>query len=389
MIRKNYINIVLKKELLDTIRDKKTLLINIALPAIVWPLLTVFITQYSTIQTLKQNERVSNVVLVGEEISVLSSAILDDDKIQSIKQNDRFKWELDLFDAQQESNNVDFHKYDVTLNEAYEESFKTVESMIQAGKIDAIIIQQSENSDEFSATLNSRLMLLYDSTNPDSQQAANRINIILETIANDLIRERMNEARINEFLLTPFSYSINDVANQTKTISNIIGRVLPLILIFLIVIGGFYPAITMTAGEKEHGTLPSVLCTPITHLELLFGKYLAINVITFIGVAMNVTSISAVIYFGIATAPVNISPTILIYIFLSLIPISMLFSAMFMTVAMFANSFREGQNLLTPVTLLAVLPAYSALLPGMKLSLATAIIPGVNISLLIRPYSKR
>ncbi len=384
MIRKNYIKIVFKKELLDTIRDKKTLLINIALPVIVWPLLTVFITQYSTIQTLRQNERVSKVVLIGDQISAFSSAILADDKIQSIKLKDQFNWELDLFEVQEESKNVDFCKYNIKLNDAFKGSFKTVESMIQDGQVDAIIVQQSKNIDKITATLNFRLMLLYDSTNPDSEQAANRINNMLETVANNLINERINKAQINESLLKPFSYSINNVADQTKTMSNIIGRILPLILIFLIVIGGFYPAITMTAGEKEHGTLPTVLCTPITHIELLFGKYLAINVITIIGVAMNVTSISAVIYFGMAAFPVNISPMILIYIFLSLIPISMLFSAMFMSVAMFANSFREGQNLLTPVTLLAVLPAYSALLPGMKLNLITAMIPGVNISLLIR-----
>jgi sodium transport system permease protein len=384
MIRKHYILTVFKKELLETIRDKKTILINIALPVLVWPAMTVFITQYAATQTLKQQAKISRIALIGDDTPEIETEIKKSEKLEIIDLDKDLQWDLALL-PEPKNKNVEIEQpLPALMGKEKENSiFTQAEFLIQDNAVDALLIRQFQPFDH-DGQENVKVWILYDGTYPDSDQAADRLIDVLEELSETLVDERLDQIQLEEEFLQPLKLATKNVAGKKKTTSNLVGRILPLMLIFLIVIGGFYPAITMTAGEKEHGTLPTILCSPISHLELLGGKYLAIMVITLIGVSLNVGSISAVIYFGMAELPLNFSPMIVVCIFVSLIPLSMLFIALFIGVAIFANNFREGQNLLSPVTLIAILPAYSAILPGTELNAFTAMIPGVNISLLIR-----
>lgn len=378
MIRRDNILAILQKELLDTVRDKKTMIINIALPVVLWPTMAMIMTQFANSQFVKQQQTVSRVAFVGQPTARIAEAVSTAERIDVVDLRAEHRQKiislLTPLPTDMDTANTETGSASTT---------RAVEAVIEADDIDAIIVVRTLQA-KLNHPANVRMNILYDSTNETSEQAAERIRTILSELRDELVRERLADHGFDISFLQPLKLSFRNIATTTKTTQDVAGKMLPLLLIVLIVLGGFYPAITMTAGEKEHGTLPTLLCTPISHLELLLGKYFAILAIALAGVFANIASICAVLVFGLGDVGTTLSPTIVGCIAVALVPTAMLYTALFMAVAIFANSFREGQNLLSPITMVAVLPAYSAFLPGVEMTMVTAVTPGFNIALLIK-----
>jgi len=380
MMRRDYVLTVLHKELLDTVRDKKTLLMNIGIPVLIWPLMAIFVTQFTATQVMKQQEQTSRIVLLGEH-EALEAAIDEGEKLElvSLPEGVDLLQHADLLAAEDPPEPPAEGKKKLGPPEVVLTAIHAkVEELVHEKALDAVVAQRQIGK-------NIRFWVLYDETEPASMLAATRMRRVLRDLAESAMEARLSEAGLDRDYIRPIASTLDNVAPAVKTSGSMIGQMLPLLLIVFVVLGGFYPAIIMTAGEKENGTLPTLLCAPINHLELLAGKYLAILAIALIGVSANIFSIGAVLWFGLAEFGVaTVSPVYFFYIFLALIPVAMLYTALFMTVAIFANSFREGQNMLSPITVVAIVPAYAALLPGIELSAITAITPGINITLLIK-----
>ena len=149
----------------------------------------------------------------------------------------------------------------------------------------------------------------------------------------------------------------------------------------MLLVGCFHPAIEMTAGEKEHSTLPSLLATPARTLALVLGKYAAVIMIAITSVSMNLLSIAIVLAFQIQ---VGLSFGSFVLIFAALFPLAMLFAAVAMAVTSFASTYQQGQNLLAPFIIVGMLPGLAALLPDFELSVSSALIPALNVSLLLK-----
>jgi sodium transport system permease protein len=381
MIRGDYVRTVLHKELLDTVRDKKTLLMNIGIPVLIWPLMAIFVTQFTATQVMKQQEQTSQVVMLGEH-HALAAAITEGEKLEltELPEGVDLMEHVDALSAEDPPPlpRPDGKKKLAPPEAPLSKIHQLVEGLVHDKAVDAVIAQRQVDN-------NLRFWVLYDETEPRSMLAATRLRHILRDLAESAMEDRLTEAGLDRAYIRPIASTLDNVAPAVKTSGSMIGQMLPLLLIVFVVLGGFYPAIIMTAGEKENGTLPTLLCAPINHLELLAGKYLAILIIALVGVSANIFSIGAVLWFGLAEFGIaGVSPIHFFYIFLALIPVAMLYTALFMTVAIFANSFREGQNLLSPITVIAIVPAYAALLPGIELTAITAITPGINITLLIK-----
>jgi len=378
MIRWAHVKTIFHKEFLDTVRDKKTLLMNLGLPIVVWPVLAVFLTEFAASQMARQQERVSRIALVGDNVEPLAAAVAKQTQINLVHLAKGLTWDF----SEPVEHSVPGKRGQRRAEEAPKSpGHRQVEALIQDDMIDLVIVCETEHAGPYT---NKRLRILADYTIPHSAAAAGRAEKLLERLAQDALAVRLEALGLAQAQLEPWGVTSEDVAPMQKTVATVAGRVLPLLLIVLIVLGGFYPAIIMTAGEKEHGTLPTLLCAPINHLELMFGKYLAILVQALTGVFTNLISIMAVVQLGLGDLPIAASPMIFLGAFIALIPVAMLYTALFMTVAIFANSFREAQNLLSPFTFVAIIPAYAALLPGIKLTALTALAPGLNITLLIK-----
>lgn len=158
--------------------------------------------------------------------------------------------------------------------------------------------------------------------------------------------------------------------------------------------GAMYPAIDTTAGEKERGTLETLLTLPIGNMELIMSKFLSVATIAVVSVFINVLSMGGIAAYLYATINAlsegagtfrlgSFVPAILISV-VCIIAFALFMSAVVMCICAFAKSFKEANNYVTPLTLVVLLTAYIGFIPNVELSTTTAIIPVANICLLMK-----
>ncbi len=178
--------------------------------------------------------------------------------------------------------------------------------------------------------------------------------------------------------------AVTNVAPDARQSGQILGLFLPFLLVTMSLLGGFYPAIDLTAGEKERGTMQTLLCAPVSPVEIVTGKYLAVWITSLIAALANVVSLGATMMRILPGDAISVSPATLLLAFAMLVPVTLFITAVFLAVAAFAKDFKDGQNFLTPVYMLLALPAGATMLRGIELNAWTAFVPVVNIALLIK-----
>ena len=167
-----------------------------------------------------------------------------------------------------------------------------------------------------------------------------------------------------------------------------IATLIPLILILMTVTGAVYPAIDLTAGERERGTLEALISAPVPRHELLFAKYLAVLTVAMLTAIANLTSMAITAYsngmeqllFGTG----GISIKMLALLLGLLIVFAGFFAATILILTSFARSFKEAQAYLIPVMLISLAPGIFCLLPGIEMTAWMSVTPLVNIVILAR-----
>jgi sodium transport system permease protein len=151
--------------------------------------------------------------------------------------------------------------------------------------------------------------------------------------------------------------------------------------------GSMYPAIDLAAGEKERGTLETLLTTPTRRMEILLGKFgvvmltgLFSAIVSIAGMSLGVSLIDTAspLYETIVT--ILEVKTILLLLSL-LLPLTVFFAALSLSLSLYARSFKEAQNIITPMMFVVIVPAFIGVMPGMELNSVTALIPILNVSL--------
>jgi ABC-2 type transport system permease protein/sodium transport system permease protein len=175
-------------------------------------------------------------------------------------------------------------------------------------------------------------------------------------------------------------------AEQSTGIS--LAAVVPLILILMTITGAVYPAIDLTAGERERGTMEALIAAPVPRFGLLLSKYVAVVTVALLTAAINILAmtitISSVGLGELLFGPRGLSLAAMLQVFPLLVLFAAFFSAVLLTLTSFARSFKEAQAYLVPLMLLAIGPGLASLIPGIKLEGVWVVAPLVNMVLLAR-----
>ena len=167
-----------------------------------------------------------------------------------------------------------------------------------------------------------------------------------------------------------------------------LATLVPLILILMTVTGAVYPAIDLTAGERERGTLEALVAAPVPRHELLFAKYLAVLCVAMLTALANLLSMVVTSYAsgleGLLFGAGGITLSVIVSTLGLLCVFAAFFSAIILVLTSFARSFKEAQAYLIPVMLVSLAPGVLCLLPGIEFNATYAVTPLVNIVLLAR-----
>jgi len=193
-------------------------------------------------------------------------------------------------------------------------------------------------------------------------------------------------------LIQPFRIEQKNVASTEEVSGAVIGGLVPYFIIVMSLAGAMYPAMDLTAGEKERGTIETILCSPVSRVHLVLGKFLMVFTAAMLTGILAMTSMGMTFAGGkklLAGVPqssdfgfsASVSMKSLVVVFVMVVPLAVLFSAALLAIALFAKSYREAQSYLSPLTIVVMLPAVVSVLPGVELNAFLSLIPVLNTSL--------
>ncbi len=196
-------------------------------------------------------------------------------------------------------------------------------------------------------------------------------------------------------VLEPVKLEAHNTADMREVVGEQAGGMLPYMFIIFCYLGALYPAIDLAAGEKERGTLETLLLAPIPRVQLVLGKFLVVFTAGVVSALLSIAGLGLWLAYqgqevGGAMGEIikSVSPIDLTLIALMLVPMAAMFSALLLSISIYAKSFKEAQSYSAPLNMLVIMPAVLAMLPGIELDWTWALVPITNISLAIKELIK-
>ena len=349
--------VLLNKEILHLFRDTKTILQTVIIPTFITPLLIGAIFWY--ISSIAQEESIKTY-----KVSVFG----DSELINTLDESERL--------------NI-FTKRNVT------EVINDVET-----EVTDVGLSISSN---FDGNLNNKLsgeITIYSKNLDTFSQAKNVIESSIRTYENQIREDRLTELNLDEDFIDPIKVIEEDLTTEEEFAGPFVGAFVAFMFIAYILTGSMYPAIDLGAGEKERGTMETLVSTNISTVEIIIGKMFSITlsaVITAIFSTLGFIIPLILIYlfyadsipqyaFDVIAAIVN--PVAILGIFVLIIPLSIFMGSLLLAISIYAKNTKEASLLMGNIVLVFFAPAYVPLInPGMDLDLVGSLIPCFNLAL--------
>ena len=369
----NWTNIltVYLKELKDSLRDRRTLLSTIIIPTLVMPLLTFGVGKVASgVIGKARSETPTVMILGGEDSPGVVARLKESKKIKVVPTS--LDWKEDITEKKVRAA--------VQLPEKFEVG-------LTAGAAPTVVIYHYEGEMK-------------------SSFGAGELEKFFRELREQTTTARLAERSLPATLAKPFDFKRENVAPPEKVGGNLFGGVVPYLIIILCFTGAMYPAMDLTAGEKERGTMETLLCSPVARVDIVLGKFLmvltgSLSAMGFMLLSMGVTALVAgsllmgggsMAKAGAAAAasvPAGsviplIDPLGLVGVLAMVFPVAVLFAALALTISLFAKSSKEAQSYLAPLMIVIIMPAVIGMLPGIDLNARLALVPLLNLSLVCK-----
>jgi sodium transport system permease protein len=356
------IGIVYRKELTEALRDRRTLISTLLVPLLLFPLLSVGFGALAVTLVKKAEEETPKVMLLGGADSpAVLEALRTSKKIEVVLATPDWK--------------------DKIINKEIRAAIAIPDGF------EASLAQQNPQTIEiykYEGELKSSI-------------SADTVERSLKAYRDTVIEARLDANHVPSSILSPFRIKQDNVAPPEKVGGAAFGGIIGYMVILLCLTGGMYPAMDLTAGEKERGTMETILSSPISRLDLVLGKFFLVLTASLVTAALSVLSMGVSFWgmqqlkaFDVAKNPdaagmqLHIGFTAVLSVFLMALPLAVLFSAGLITISLFAKSYKEAQSYVSPLMILVIVPAVAAMLPGVELTAKLALIPILNVSLLCK-----
>ena len=348
---------IFKKELKETLRDKRTLIMMLVIPILIFPLiLNVVVGVSSSFEESAENKTLK-IGILGEPDDYLALKLNEIPNALGPK----------------------------TLIPYHGDSLK-MKADLKEEKLDIVFIYDSKFSEKLDKMEPTKLICVFDKTNIGYEQRAQKYVQYIE--AEERLK-RYKTLNIDEQQIIPFEIAFENSASNQKMIGELVGGFLPYIFIAFGFMGCMYPAIDLFTGEKERGTIETLLTTPVSRWKFLIGKML---VIILSGLMASFFALLG-LFFSINFMDIIPDPEIMnvinqilslgfvLKLFLLLLPLTVFFAGIMIPIAVYTKTFKEAQSIIAPLNIIVLLPAMAGLFPGIELNVQTALIPILNIVL--------
>lgn len=357
---------VFLKEMKELLRDRKTLFFMIALPILVFPLIFGAIGYFTGKAVTEEQNRVLKYALAGaENAPALTDALVASDKFTL-----------------------------VTLAKGREFA-----SAIRLGEVDFVLevpevwVTEPHQQQQFKVNIHLN--------NASSvSMVFSRVNELVRPLADNFQQQAFIALALGDAqqqaLLQPIVLEKVDVADKRENWGEKIGGLIPYLIFILCFQGAMFPATDLAAGEKERGTLETLLISPIERYQLILGKFFTI---AFAGITSALITVLSMAIWGIVLSQgmaldfiqqfmAGISLLDFLLMFLMLIPVVAIFASVLLSLSIYARSYKEAQSYMGALVFLVIVPVMLAMLPGVTLDKGWAWVPLTNVALAIKELIK-
>ena len=331
--------LILKKELREVFRDKKSLAMMLIIPVLI-PL-----------------------IIIG------MSALFESETSTDVNTYNKIGFNYELSDIELEILNSLEIDYIVNDTESLEEEFNKQE-------INSYITKE-----------NNHYVINYDSANIESSGSASLAESFLETYKSVLEENYLSNSNVDVSEFNNLLTYEEKTQEQQNYFANYIVNYAFLFILMAITVSATYPATDATAGEKERGTLETLLTFPIKSKDIIIGKLLSVTLSSIItGVLGLILSVLAILYVGntydIYSGSTLLNASIIIYALIIIIAYSIMISGLCIAIASMSASFKEAQSALTPLTFIAFFPGMIVFMIDISNNAILSLIPFINFSMI-------
>lgn len=358
------IRAVWARELLDTVRDKRTLYMMVLLPIVIMPLVMLI----GPVVVVRQQEAIQEEPMV---IALAGGA--------------------PLVEVTSWLETTGGFIVDPGAN-ASDDAWAALEARLREGDIHLIVSLDDEAEARWQAQAPISVELVYYSGSSRSTTALQRFQAALQAYGAQVGASRLAERGLPAQLVQPFQVtSVQDVTSEEQFTGRLLASFIPFFIVVWAVMGGMYTAIDAAAGEKERNSLESLVMAPTSTSALVMGKFLAVATVTLAAVMLLIaSSVVSILYalpklLGAEAIAVSINAGHVAFLFVVMALFVALTSAVELGFSVYSKSYREAQAYMTALAFLVMLPSmYLMFAEPAEVALWTYAVPVVNVLFIVR-----
>ncbi|HKB41134.1 MAG TPA: ABC transporter permease subunit, partial [Gemmataceae bacterium] len=386
---------LVRKEVSTILRDRRTIITLVLMPLLLYPLLTIAFRQFllaSSLQEAKEPDYRIGFRSKHEELSRAERAFIEQllqGQAELARREQRSAAARESASRRAQESRPRAERQARPAPGFKQASAEDLEGALLANQIDLgvrvveVPPREGTNFDRYYVCT-----LLYLEGSPRSHEAREHVERCLAAANNPSALRRLASRPVPRTFPVQLVDPVSEAVVETKPKETIpLSALVPLILILMTITGAVYPAIDLTAGERERGTLEILVAAPIPRLGLLFAKYLSVVTVAVLTAVVNLTTMTITLLvsgMGALVFPEGMRAVTVLQVFLLLLLFAAFFSAVLLAVTSFARSFKEAQAYLIPLMLVSLTPGMLSLMPGLKLEGPMRVVPLLNIVLLTR-----
>ena len=346
--------VIAKKEIMDLTRDRRTMMMMFVVPFFAMPLMFALVFNLQKNIQEKAEDKILKVAIIGSEYAPeLSSAFSNSDG-------------MSIFE-------------DISID--------SIGNFINDEIIDAAIIIDKNYLNNINNFKQASIVVQFKGTE-STGTTKNRVREVIDSIEKKIVGERMEQMEIEPEMLKAYDINIIDVASKQEIIGKAAGGFLPYMFVIFGFMGALYPALDLGSGEKERGTLETILSSPANRLDIVLGKVIVVSLSAILSAVIGLLGF----FIGINTfadLPSQLTTVIgeianaetVLMVMSLVLPICVFFSSILLGLSIYAKSFKEAQSITSPLSFVIFVPILISLTPGINLDAVTALIPILNVSL--------
>ncbi len=348
-----------QKELRETLRDRRTIITLVLMPLLVYPVLSMTLNRFLLASGVDGEPRFVVCMAAGGEA----------DFLLTILQDPRSQPPPSIVAAAGE----EVAKFEFV---APPDGMTPLEAL-ENDLVDAVISR--------SVSPQPTLTITALNENPTSLAARRILAERLLYFNQALFRDQL--IRVGQFDVPSIAVEVDSIGESQS--QPLLATIVPLVLVLMTITGAVYPAIDLTAGERERGTMEALIASPIPRGMVLFSKYVAVVTVALLTAVANLGAMFVTLWAGrllplLVGEDAGFPLLAFLQIFLLLILFAAFFSAVLLALTSFARSFKEAQAYLIPLMLLSLTPGVLSLFPDVRLTPSLSVVPLLNIILLSR-----